>query len=472
MSVLAPNLLSLLILLIFVNSRWRRTGSWLEPGIVFAANLIVLYPVRAILINVLGDEAQLPYPGIADPGNLEIASWLGVLGSGSFVVGYAAVIRKRPLLLLKGVGRRVDRDDVIVCAAFFIASLIGIAYQIATGDYMSFLISENRIQGLTQVGTLLTQLQWPAFIGAWILWFRGLRTSAFLGLFASIQLVVIPYQFLQGSKTFLSLLLVSVLLAFYWTRGKFPKTAALGTAIVVILFIFPFVLRFRTFVNNEYGAIPSLQVLDLRSLAANDGQNAAPVGLDALLAVSGRYSGVDELYNMTVMVPAQLPHRYGAEYAGVLFNFVPRALWPGKPIISAGATYGASLGTITSVTPFPLGEAYWDAGLFGVFIGMFVWGCCLAGLVLVYSKLHDKPTLPFFVATFFLSQIYWIAGGESSMAGTISTLPQQAVILFGLYHGLRASGHLKRESANGPRPSIPHTQAMGSRLSSWRHSVS
>ena len=114
-------------------------------------------------------------------------------------------------------------------------------------------------------------------------------------------------------------------------------------------------------------------------------------------------------------------------------NLVPRALWPTKPIFSAGGEYGAALGTITSVTPFPVGEAYWDAGLVGLFVSMFVWGAVLATVIRVYLRLYELPRLQFFVGTYFLSQIYWLAGAETSMSAAVSGIPQQIVVLLTLY---------------------------------------
>jgi len=464
MLIVAANLLSLLILLLFAHSRWRATHSWLEPGIVFAANLILLYPVRGLTILFLGEPI---YPAAAEPKNLLFVSSLAVIGCLGFVVGYLAVIRRHPLAVLEKAREPVHPDDMAVCVAFFVVSLAGIAYQIATGDYMSYLISENRIEGLTQIGTLLAGLQWPAFIAAWVLWFRGLRTPSFVGLFVVIQVVVIPYQFLQGSKTFLSLLLVSVIAAFYWSRRRVPRIAALTAVAVVVLFVFPFVQGFRNFVNTEYGVIPSLSALDLRALTAvtDDEQADSGTALDRGLAISARYGGMDELYSMTQLVPGQLSYRYGTEYGLVLLNVVPRMVWPSKPSISRAATYGASLGTITAVTPFPFGEAYWDMGVSGVLLSMFVWGACLAGLTRMYSWFYELPGLSFFVGTYFLSQIYWIAGGETSMPAVISMLPQQAVILLCLYHGLRALGRLTPGRGNwavGMRPRTWRSHSPGS----------
>jgi hypothetical protein len=264
-----------------------------------------------------------------------------------------------------------------------------------------------------------------------------------------IHIAIIPYQFVQGSKTFLSLLPVSIVVAHCWTRGRLPKLLAATAVAFVALFVFPYVQTFRSFVNVTYGAVPSIQTLDLQSVRHTI-QNIdiqSPTFLsDQAVSISGRYAGIDELFGVTQLVPSTLQYRYGLPYVGALLNLIPRGLWPTKPIFSTGAEYGAALGTITSITPFPVGEAYWDAGLVGLVVSMFVWGALLATVIRAYLHLYELPRLQFLVGTYFLSQIYWIAGAEASMPEIVSTIPHHTVILLTLYHTLRICGRLRRIS--------------------------
>lgn len=445
MSIVLANLLSILILASFVWGRWVRTRSLLEPGIVFALNLIVLYPIRALVLLIFGDASLPDYPGASSPENLEWSSWLATLGCVGFVSGYGLLIGPRRLVVLDGMHSTGRADDVLVCFVFFAAALMGIAYKIATGDYISYLISDTRIGGLTQVGNVLISFEWPAFIGVWVLWFRGLRTPRFIALFLLVQSVVIPFQFIQGSKTYLSLLLVSVIVAYYWCRGTLPKTFVAIALVLVVFFIFPYVQGFRETINTAYGGVPAVSNLKVEEIASISSDAADPISMEErLLLVSARYGGIDHLYGITQTVPSLLPYRYGSEYSVVALNLVPRLLWPDKPTFSRGAEYGAALNTITSITPFPFGEAYWDMGVLGLLLMMMFWGACLAGLIRVYTRFYRKPALSFFVATYFLSQIYWIAGGESSMPVVISSIPQQLAILGALYIGLRLMKGLAR----------------------------
>ena len=437
MAIFWANLLSLSILLVFMRSRWLRTRSVIDPGILFAANLMVLYPIRGLTLYLCRDTVPPNYPELLLSSNLEHSSWLAALGCVGFVCGYALVIGRRKLALLRAETRKTQSDDLLVCWSFFVASLIGMAFKIATGDYISYLTSHTRIVTLSQIGTLLTDLQWPAFIGAWVLWFRGERKPGFVAFFVCIQCVVIPFQFIQGSKTFLSLLVVSIVLAYYWSRARLPKFTALAAIVFVAFFVFPYVQTFREFINTKYGRIPTWSALDFQGFKAySDDDSDSPK--ENLISVSSRYGGIDELYNITQVVPTLLPYRLGSEYSAFFVNLVPRALWPEKPVFSRGAAYGTALNTITSVTPFPFGEAYWDLGLPGLLLSMTLWGMCLAGLARGYERLYQNPHLSFFIGIYFLSQLYWITGGESSMPVTISGIPQQTALLLSVYLVLRS----------------------------------
>jgi hypothetical protein len=443
MAILWPNLLSLLILFAFIRQRWSRTHSLIEPGIVFATNLILLYPLRSLILKVCTGAAP-NYQDLLTGNNLERVSWLATLGCLGFVCGYLLTTKGRSLTILEGTARQLESDDVLVCFLFFLGSLLGITFKIVTGDYISYLLSDRAIPAVSHIASMLTDLQWPTYIGVWVLWFRGVRKPAFLALFASVQCVVVPFQFIQGSKTFLSLLIVSIVLAYYWVRAKLPKTTALAGLAFIALFVFPYVQSFREFINEKYGRIPNLSALDFRGFGSSYLDDTSSSAEDKLLAVSARYGGVDELYNVTQVIPRLLPYRYCNEYSAFFINLVPRAVWPDKPVYSRGAVYGAALNTITSVTPFPFGEAYWDFGVPGLLVSMMIWGFGLGGVVLLYERFYKKRGMSLFIGLYFLSQIYWITGSESYMPSAISSIPQQAALLWAVYMVLRALRPLPR----------------------------
>jgi hypothetical protein len=70
-------------------------------------------------------------------------------------------------------------------------------------------------------------------------------------------------------------------------------------------------------------------------------------------------------------------YQMGATMEYASYAFIPRVLWPEKPSVSRGDWFnkyvGAAPGTSLGITA--IGELYWNFGLPGVVIGMFVLGC-------------------------------------------------------------------------------------------------
>ena len=70
-------------------------------------------------------------------------------------------------------------------------------------------------------------------------------------------------------------------------------------------------------------------------------------------------------------------YQMGATMQYATYAFIPRVLWPEKPNVSRGDWFnkyvGAAAGTSLGITA--IGELYWNFGVGGVALGMFVLGC-------------------------------------------------------------------------------------------------
>jgi hypothetical protein len=77
----------------------------------------------------------------------------------------------------------------------------------------------------------------------------------------------------------------------------------------------------------------------------------------------------------------------GNTMATLYYAFIPRVVWPGKPQVSRGAWFTTYLGmapreaeATTSTGMTIVGEWYWNFGVAGVAVGMFLTGALLSGL--------------------------------------------------------------------------------------------
>jgi hypothetical protein len=79
--------------------------------------------------------------------------------------------------------------------------------------------------------------------------------------------------------------------------------------------------------------------------------------------------------------------QYGSTMAYAGYAFIPRILWPEKPTVTRGGWFAAYIGfapspeeSTVSLGITATGELYWNFGVAGVALGMFVIGCMLGGL--------------------------------------------------------------------------------------------
>ncbi|MHB0971879.1 MAG: O-antigen polymerase [Thermoanaerobaculia bacterium] len=128
----------------------------------------------------------------------------------------------------------------------------------------------------------------------------------------------------------------------------------------------------------------------------------------------------------------------GRSLALAVYSFVPRILWPGKPIttdIGMEFNYLATGIRTSSSTPTPFGEGYWNGGwagvvLFGLYIGVVL--SVLSHMTLAYVLAHDFRWLPcaFFVVVLGASPDMWFA---PTFIGSLPILAAQYALMMGLF---------------------------------------
>jgi hypothetical protein len=115
----------------------------------------------------------------------------------------------------------------------------------------------------------------------------------------------------------------------------------------------------------------------------------------------------------------------GRTFEPALWAFVPRLIYPDKPVISQGDVFttlvkGENIGGPTSAGYF--GEAYWNFGWFGVLLVSMFTGVLLAGGTQFNSNMASTGNYQYFpVALMALSVGYMVDGWF--MAGTINSIP-------------------------------------------------
>ena len=114
LSIILPNILTTLLLLLLVCFRYRKNHSLIEPGIIFSLNLILLYPVRAIVIFFFGKQSFPEFDALLLIAVLANLSWMALMGSIGYVVGYYLVTSKRYFSILKKDSRTYGSNELFV----------------------------------------------------------------------------------------------------------------------------------------------------------------------------------------------------------------------------------------------------------------------------------------------------------------------------------------------------------------------
>jgi len=377
------------------------------------------YAAQYALPIFLDDPALAVINGVAYQKNEDIVAALlltiagvSMLQAGYFLLHLAKVRRLLPCISLPV---KKSRARIYSMTVLFLLFAITNLQSLIPGDLyirISAFVTLLQNQVLVAIGIL----GWMAYTGE----ARALDKLVLyaLVLFASIRGVstgmiepaVIPF---------------AVLFVTRWLYTRRLPVKAMVAAGVLIFFLSPVKAAFRQTVwhggSEESDSIDA--ALSNASLWASEafdywsstigGQRTATESTAAALSRTDLIHQLSHIYSLT---PSQIPFQNGETYSYFLVTFVPRVIWPEKPIAgSANAFYGINYGITTEEgarhSTFGIsliGEGYINFGIFGVIVIMALQGAILAILQQVFAGTESGPGgkavfLAFFV--FFLNGV-------------------------------------------------------------------
>ena len=242
------------------------------------------------------------------------------------------------------------------------------------------------------------------------------------------------------------------------TGGRIPLWVfALGAVAIVTLRAGAH--DFRRMMNNDDHLLASNpiqragQLLSL-SFQALPEQSFA----DRFEKIADRFSQVVPFAFVIERTPAAIPHWGGETYASLPSTFIPRFLWPDKPVKDVGQRFGHRYGILdaedrkTSINLPQLVEFYANFGATGVLVGMFLLG---AGYRLLDQLLNgvgaaDANVL---VAAVVFSSMANIESDLSMIFGLAIQTTAVLYIVLRLSRRVRGSGASR--PAPGARPAAP-----------------
>lgn len=296
---------------------------------------------------------------------------------------------------------------------------------------------------------------------------------------AALWVVVVPMAVWQSvalaAKSPTLLMLYAVIAATHYAKRpiRLPRLAA--SVVLLVVVVFPVINTYR---------VPSDSPLSVSSMAPGASELASrAAAIPGMLAqmtpaeylqlsaetLISRFSGVDAVslllkYDVSAELANPLLYLYVPVYA-----FIPRAVWPDKPVLEQGTRFGQLLiepGTTQGVAwesafgMFHIGDLLVNFGVTGVLIGMCVLGC----LYRVAYRFFDPRNTPDLGVKFVYILLLWfmVSGFESDIPSIYSNLLKTLAIwtLIKIWLNPTAGRHTVRQSWTGPRVWTPRPSVL------------
>jgi hypothetical protein len=445
-------LLAGLTLLPVVVRAGTGTLDLLEPIIPISLLIALAFSLRAMYIAYVPRSVafgRLSYGDeIAGALGLTIVAYIAMLG-GYYVL--AAPIRVKPLASRSFAGRSwAPRAD-----GWKMAALLGIgayATLVATETDFGIVTGSTTLIGLTLGFVQVTACVLALYVAAGDrrLWL----TMAVLG-------IALPLAALQslafGGKVHLLCAVYVVIAARHYVKQRMGLGMALAVGLTAVLVVFPTVNEFRAEYTTETSTLGRLTDVSGR-LARMTGREYMQFAGENLMT---RSNGVDALaLSMKYDVADELGDPLAYAYIPI-YAFIPRAIWPDKPILDQGLRFGRLLvvgglegiNSLTSFGMYHIGDLYVSFGLIGLLVGM-----CALGFMfrLVYTFLDPLHT-PDLGVKFLYILVLWaiVSGFETDVPTVYSNLLKTLLVWIGIKVWLAPSAPtaLLQRLAVRPHPS-------------------
>ncbi len=233
-----------------------------------------------------------------------------------------------------------------------------------------------------------------------------------------------------GGKESFVIALLAVGIPMSAARRRLPKAAMIAAALIFLAIVIPFNQAYRSVARSGSATLsPSEAIHDapgiLRQTLA--GHNVITTLPNSAIYLLQRIREIDNPAIIMQRTPGQIPFSSPVQLIEApLVDIVPRAIWPGKPILATGYQfsqqyYGLPSTVYTSSAITPIGDLYRHGGWIPVIVGMFLLGC---GVRLLDDVLDVRanPHAIFLVLLLFPSLVSAEADWVTFLAGIPGTV--------------------------------------------------
>ncbi len=392
---------------IFIKRFMNRSFDLAEPGIWFAVFFFGHFGVRALWDIKFGSPILNLHPFDINFSTVNAALGMSLVAFLIFWFAYSRSLGKKIAQSIPKLPREWDVNLIFPAAIFcllvgwgvrlylVISQAENIKKWIVSGTDV-YLAQAAGISYLHHISSLATVAVFLLFIGGRVYQKKRYKWFSYILLMPELA-----FAFLTGKRSYMPFLLLSFLIAFYMTSRRDYKTSlrlARWALIILILLVllFPLIsyVRFQGFQNPDQ-AIDSYE---------------SP--LSVFEKAGRRLHDLDSLAVIMENVPENEPYTLGKEVWLLSVAWIPRKVWPQKPVISLGEIFRENMippgvypeGASVSVS-LP-GQFYWDLGIAGVILGMFLvgilWRMLHEYLVRPRGNISNSLVVAFMFTSFFL----------------------------------------------------------------------
>ena len=353
-----------------------RLGPWMAIGFALVFGLATLM----WLTDFIG------YHGLVTRASLMPAGVVSGVGFLALVVAYRSTPRQIRAWG-NGIDRRLRGDATFSAGPMSVWSLWGVAFVaqaigFARGSlgYLSDPVSalsttssaDAILSILTELGTLAT------VVAAWR--FAVTKRPAAMVLLAWVAASQLAVGLFAGGKQAAIVQLIAIVVG-YSARSKIRWRLVATAGLIVLFIIGPFVTAYRTTVVTGSGrlspaeALQSVDFYQLATVSLTGGSNGG-----TLVTSLDRWSRIGDLAIIVEKTPHPIGYLSPIELLGGPFlGFIPRSIWPSKPILDAGYQinqqyYESPADVYSSAAATPYGDLYRHGGMGVVVIGMAALG--------------------------------------------------------------------------------------------------
>jgi hypothetical protein len=374
-----------------------------------------------------------------DDADIVAALSLAILGVCSLQIAYYSLRNGKVLTRIPRVSLTLNRKKAeIFCLSAFVLSLL-------LGRLQNSLSRETLLQFSAIIGLLQNQLLVAIGILAWLV-FTG-RGKAWHKI---LLYVVTAVAAMKGfSTTMMESMMVplAVLLMSKWFYTKRLPVSLLVVIGVLFLFLSPVKKNIRSAIV-ESGAPAAAEVSatdragDWISQAVGYWGEAFSGKRDLAESTSDAVSRTDLIHTFAhiySLTPSSVPYQNGQTYSYLAIAWIPRAIWPEKPVANSAnnfyaVAYDVSTEEGVKTSSFGatlIGEGYMNFGVPGVVIVMAFLGVVTSVLEDVFAGKESGPGgQAIFLATF----VYFLNGigtsAELLFGGLVQNLVASCILLW------------------------------------------